>query len=154
MPPFFLDSSALSKRYNNELGSAWVLHLTDPASGNVLYVARITGVEVTAAITRRGRLQGVLTAAATAALDQLQSDFVSEFNLVEISPGLLNDAMLQARTHALRGYDAVQLAAALAINAQRIQAGLPPVTLLSADAELNAAALAEGLAVDDPNTHP
>ena len=50
--------------------------------------------------------------------------------------------------------DAVQLAAALEINTQRIQAGLPPVTLLSADAELNAAALAEGLAVDNPNDHP
>jgi len=28
------------------------------------------------------------------------------------------------------------------------------MTLLSADAELNTAALAEGLSVDDPNSHP
>jgi len=34
------------------------------------------------------------------------------------------------------------------------QARLPSLTLLSADVDLNAAALAEGLAVDDPNSHP
>jgi 23S rRNA (adenine2503-C2)-methyltransferase len=44
---------------------------------------------------------------------------------------------------------AVQLAAALETRSQ-----LPSVTLLSADAGLNAAAQAEGLAVDDPNNHP
>ena len=32
-------------------------------------------------------------------------------------------------------------------------AGLGPVTLVSADRDLNTAALAEGLAVDDPTTH-
>jgi len=53
------------------------------------------------------------------------------------------------RRHGLRGYDAVQLAAVLEIHATD-----PSLTLLSADAELNAAALAEGLTVDDPNLHP
>jgi uncharacterized protein len=55
---------------------------------------------------------------------------------------------------ALRAYDAVQLAAAQEINANMKSAGAPPITLVSADVALNAAALAEGLAVDDPNTHP
>jgi uncharacterized protein len=49
----------------------------------------------------------------------------------------------------LRGYDAVQLAAALEIHFQ-----IPSLTLLSAGVDLNAAAAAEGLSVDDPNTHP
>ena len=30
----------------------------------------------------------------------------------------------------------------------------PSLTLLSADGDLNTAAMAEGLAVDNPNTHP
>jgi hypothetical protein len=54
-----------------------------------------------------------------------------------------------ARTHALPGYDAVQLAAALEVHALA-----PSLTLLSADAGLSAAAAAEGLSVDDPNHHP
>jgi hypothetical protein len=41
------------------------------------------------------------------------------------------------------------------ITHERRQASkLTPLTLLSADGELNAAATAEGLAVDDPNAHP
>ena len=47
------------------------------------------------------------------------------------------------------GYDAVQLAAALEVHSQ-----IPSLTLLSADANLNAAGAAEGLLVDDPNRHP
>jgi hypothetical protein len=62
--------------------------------------------------------------------------------------------MALAERHGLRGYDAIQLAAALEINSFRTGQGLPPITLLSADAELNAAAVRDGLTVDDPNSHP
>ena len=33
-------------------------------------------------------------------------------------------------------------------------AGIGPITLVSADRELNAAASADGLVVEDPNAHP
>src|SRR5688572_28440799 len=39
MPAFFCDSSAIVKRYINETGSAWLEALTDPSSGNRIYVA-------------------------------------------------------------------------------------------------------------------
>ena len=47
-------------------------------------------------------------------------------------------------------YDAVQLAAALELN--RISQG--GIVLVSADQDLNAAATAEGLTVENPNLHP
>ena len=72
-----------------------------------------------------------------------------QYFIIEVSAPLVTQAASLARKHALRGYDAVQLAAAL-----DTQARLPSLTLLSADVDLNAAALAEGLAVDDPNSHP
>jgi hypothetical protein len=71
--------------------------------------------------------------------------------------------MTFAETYILRGYDAVQLAAAVAINSQLVaeNAALgiaapigPILTLISSDTDLNDAALAEGLTVDDPNNHP
>ena len=68
---------------------------------------------------------------------------------MEIAVPLLQQASQLADRHVLRAYDAVQLAAAL-----EIRAADPSLTLLSADIEPNAAALAEGLAVDDPNSHP
>ena len=59
-----------------------------------------------------------------------------------------------AQAYGLRGYDAVQLAASLDVNAERRGYGLPPLTLVSADADLNQAATAEGLAIENPNDHP
>jgi hypothetical protein len=49
----------------------------------------------------------------------------------------------------LRGYDAVQLAAALAAGAV-----LPDLVFAAADDDLLAAARLEGLAVENPNQHP
>jgi hypothetical protein len=62
--------------------------------------------------------------------------------------------MRLANRHALRAYDAVQLAAALKIRQERQDAGFAPVTMISADQALNDAAMAEGMAVDDPRAHP
>jgi predicted nucleic acid-binding protein len=61
----------------------------------------------------------------------------------------LQQASELADRHVLRAYDAVQLATTLDIH--RLD---PTLTLLSADVELNNAALAEGVPVDDPNKHP
>lgn len=50
----FFDSSGLIKRYVAEQGSAWVEQLADPQTGNQLYVAGITLVEMISAVARRG----------------------------------------------------------------------------------------------------
>ena len=75
-------------------------------------------------------------------------------SVMEIAIPMLQQASQLADRHVLRAYDAVQLAAAVELNAQWIAAGTVTVTLVSADQELNAAALAEGLTVDDPNMYP
>ena len=46
MVGYFVDSSALVKRYVNETGSVWLSGLVAPAAGNDIYIARITTVEV------------------------------------------------------------------------------------------------------------
>ena len=55
MAVYFFDSSALAKRHVEELGSTWVRSLTRVKAGHTLYIARITSVELTSAITRRQR---------------------------------------------------------------------------------------------------
>ncbi len=50
MSSFYLDSSALAKRYLTESGSIWVVGLTDPAAGHRILVAGIALVEVAAAL--------------------------------------------------------------------------------------------------------
>jgi predicted nucleic acid-binding protein len=53
MGAYYMDSSALVKRYANETGSLWVRSLTDPQAGHDLFTAHITGIEVVAAIARK-----------------------------------------------------------------------------------------------------
>jgi predicted nucleic acid-binding protein len=150
---YFLDSSALVKRYAQETGSAWVEALTAPPPGNTLYLARITTVEIVAAVTRRQRGE-TLTAADTArALADFHYDLAHQYRLIEITASLITHAMQLAGTYALRGYDAVQLAAALTVHTAREARGMSRLRLVSADRELNAAAIAEALMVEDPNTH-
>jgi predicted nucleic acid-binding protein len=151
---FFFDTSALVKRFSQETGTAWVIDLIRPASGHIIYLATIASVEVVSAITRRTRGGHITTAAAKKALTRFHRSFLRRYVVVEINPPLISRATTLAETYALRGYDAVQLAAALTIHHERVAAGLPALTLISADNDLNAAATAEGLTVDDPNNHP
>jgi len=52
MAIYYMDSSGIVKRYVNEVGSPGVVSITNPASGNEVYIVRITAVEVVAALTR------------------------------------------------------------------------------------------------------
>jgi predicted nucleic acid-binding protein len=153
MAVYFFDSSALVKRYVSETGTAWVVSLLDPTAGNVIHIARLAGAEVVSAIARRGRSGDLDASDATTAITQFRREFASVYRPVEITPVLIQQAMDPAEIRALRGYDAVQLAAALEVDAYYLVLGMPALRLVSADAALNAAATAEGLAVEDPNSH-
>lgn len=150
----FLDTSAIVKRYVREAGTSWVRSLTGVGAPDPIYLARITAVEVCAAVARRQRGGSLTPAQATAILARFRRHMVRRYQITEVTPALLSDAMDLAETHGLRAYDAVQLASALALNRLRVAAGLGGIILVSADRELNAAAAAAGLAVDDPNLHP
>jgi uncharacterized protein len=154
MADYFFDTSGLVKRHVAEVGSAWVRSLTHAKAGHTFYIARITAVEVVAAITRRQRGGSLSSAQAGAILGYFRRHLTGRYFILEINPALLAAAMILSRKHGMRAYDAVQLAAALEIDRSNQQAGFGQVTLISADRELNAAATAEGLTVDDPNNHP
>lgn len=153
MLTYFCDSSALAKRYVAETGSAWLMATIDPKVGNYVFIARITFVEVFSAISRKERGGHISAIDAATAKKQFETDYSGEFVSVEITETLILAAAKLAEKHALRGYDAVQLAAALETQAKRAVRGLPSLTLLSADTDLNDAAIAEGLTVDNPNNY-
>jgi len=76
---------------------------------------------------------------------------VSHF--VKVTEHLIDLAMNLAERHSLRGYDSVQLAAALELQAVRAANSLSPITFVCADDKLNAAATTEGLSVENPSFH-
>jgi predicted nucleic acid-binding protein len=151
---YFLDSSALVKRYVQETGTAWVRHLTRRHPSTIIYIAHITTVEVTCAVARRRKGKTITAAKASSILRRFDQHLAGRYTVIGVTPALLEHARRLGRTHALRAYDAVQLAVALEANRYHRQKGSSPVTLISADQALNDAATAEGLAVDDPRTHP
>ena len=150
----FLDSSALTKRYVKETGTAWLIGLFRPKSFNRIYVAEIALVEVISALTRRHRSNTLSASAYQKVTNRFRRNFEDKFFKIETNLSLLERAADLAQTHALRGYDAVQLASAVYLHTRRQQIGLPPLTFISADNALNTTANSEGLSVDNPNNHP
>ncbi len=151
---YFVDSSALVKRYVQETGTFWVRGITRRSPSTVIYVARITAVEVSCAIARRRKGRTLTQQRASSILHRFRQHLAGRYNVAQITTNLLDDAARPGVKHALRAYDAVQLAVALEVNRFHQAGGSAPVTLVSADQALNDAAVAEGLTVDDPRTHP
>ncbi|HKP12191.1 MAG TPA: type II toxin-antitoxin system VapC family toxin [Blastocatellia bacterium] len=152
MAAYFFDSSAVVKRYVNETGTLWVSGIAADGA-NKVYVVRLTLVEVVSAMTRKARGAEIAAAGAATAVAGFRRDFLNQYAKVDLTHELIERAADLAETHALRGYDAIQLSAALEVGSERATVGMSAITLISADAALNAAAAAEGLAVDDPNAH-
>ena len=153
MTAFFFDTSALVKLYVAETGSSWVRNIADATLGNEIAISRIAAAEAVAAFARRNR-DGTLTASETStAIADFKNDYAKGFRVFDVNASLIDRAMQLAEAHSIRGYDAVHLAAAREFVDACADAGVGCV-LVSADVDLNAAATAEGLTVEDPNAHP
>lgn len=127
--------------------------MCDPAAANNVYTAQVTGAEAAAAIMRRVRRgEGSGSGAATAIAD-LQLHLRRGYTGVVGTDALVQRAIDLVQRHPLRGYNAIQLASALRVRDDCLVLGIPGPIFVSADAALNAAAFAEGLAVEDPNAH-
>jgi hypothetical protein len=85
MATLFFDSSGLVKRYIAETGTAWIQSLNAPGAGHDRVIAEITGVEMTAAVTRRIRRGDTTPAEAAVALADIEVDFAGEYFLLETS---------------------------------------------------------------------
>ena len=150
---YFVDSSALVKRYVQETGTSWVRGITRRRPSTHIYIAIVTAVEVTSAVARR-RGATLSSARASSILSRFRKHLAGRYIPLEITPALVSDAMKLANAHRLCAYDAVQLATALDIYKDWSAARLGEFAFVSADRALNAAAMAEGLTVNDPHSHP
>lgn len=151
---YFLDSSALIKRYVVEIGSPWIKTLTDSQTGNSLLLVRITWVEVLSAFARRQREGGITAAEVAALIAKFRSEFNSRYRVIEVDLALVERAGELIVQYPLRAYDAVQLASALRV--QSLLTSMPETQLIfvSADNRLLDIAQSAGLAIDNPNNYP
>lgn len=153
MSVYFLDSSALVKRYVEERGSTWIQMLAESKAHHKLIIARIAWVEILSAFARRQREGTFAPADAAKALQSYRFDWDHQYQIVEVDRALIESAGQLVSKHPLRAYDAVQLASALRILPAFAQAKTVSLTFVSADDRLIAAAQAEGLNTEHPHQH-
>lgn len=114
MSMYYLDSSALVKRYADEPGSQWVRQITELLSENIILLAEITLAEVAAALSAKHRAPGGLTREQRdAALSRFLQDCNEAFLILTVDRAVIDRAVELTQNYRLRGYDAVQLAPAL-----------------------------------------
>ena len=153
MAALFFDSSGLIKRYIAETGSSWVIGLLNPTAANDIFIANITGIETASAIMRRVRGGSLSSSMAEKVLSRFKRDFDARFIVVDLTAEIIERGISLAETHALRGYDTTQLAVGLSVGNRLAQNGIEDFTFISADNDLNRAAVIEGLTVENPDTH-
>ena len=107
----YLDASALVKRYVAEAGSAEVGAAISQAA--LTGTALISRAEVAAASGKAVRVGALTQEEALAALQVFRNDWV-DLVRIQMTEMVIARADLLAWDHGLRGYDAVQLASALA----------------------------------------
>jgi len=136
----YLDSSALVKRYVLEPGTAEVERLISEA--DAVGTAWISLVEVVAALTKAVRLGALASEEGDSAIRSFEGDWPDLVRL-QVTELLVGVAAGLARKRGLRGYDAVQLAAAT-LWQDNLETS---VTVVTFDRQLWAAARQEGMIV-------
>ena len=107
---FFLDSSAVVKRYVQEPGTAVVRALF--RGRRQLAAARVTAVEVAAALARRARSGDLDSTAAHRQSERALGD-LGKMHVVELRAPVVQLAVELGWKHPLRAFDAIQLGSAL-----------------------------------------
>lgn len=131
----YFDTSAVVPLLVGEPGSARAASLWDGADRVVSL--RLAYPEARAALAQAQRLGRLTARQLRAAVDHLESVY-QELDLVDVDDELARRAGELAEAHALRGYDAVHLAAA-----DRVRD--PDLVVVAGDGSLLDAATAEGM---------
>lgn len=156
MRAYFLDTSALLKRYVSEVGSKWTTSICQPSTGNIVIISQATLAEAVASFCRKAREQDLRQRISEAERDRMitkfRGDARRQYNVVRVTSAIYTQAGDLCRTCKLRAYDAIQLACTLKIRTTLAPLGTT-LLFVSADTELLNVAQTVGLEIENPNTH-
>jgi len=148
MPVFYLDTSALVKRYRSEAGTEVVEQLLkNPRPEDRFFLSILELTSGILRLAKAGQLRQLRDATATQILAQFRSDVRELYKVWPLSEEVAVSAVAVVEQHKLRSADALHLAAAQTI------AGLAPgalTVMVTSDRELLTAAEAVRLGVLDP----
>lgn len=150
---FFLDGSALAKRYVAEPGTPLIDFLFDHVSPDRLVVLSIGFAEVVSVLVRRKNAGVVSAATFSQALIQLGQEIIHSPTLrkVEASNTLVIAALAHIQKHSINATDAIVLHGALGL-ARHMRSRGGDLVLVASDQRLLRAGQAEGLVTFNPET--
>jgi predicted nucleic acid-binding protein len=151
---YYLDTSALVKRYVDEAGSTWMRDICDPSGDPVLVTSVLLIAELTSALNRRLREESILAHDYERLRDAFRRDCLREYEILPISDTVVELACELLERHPLRASDALHLATSLTAHRLFANVGLPSPVFIGADARLLDAAVTEGLGIGNPNLYP
>ena len=156
MGSYFLDTSALVKRYFAETGHAWVQSLCRTQARNTVVLAETTLTECVASLCRmvRENPPRLSESQRNRLIVQFQRHVRQNYLIVEMDRTIFWRAGDLCRNYPLRAFDALQLASALSRRDDDRASGRPDIVFVCADTILLNAAIAERFAVENPNNHP
>lgn len=146
---FFVDTSALAKRYISEVGSVWVRSWILPKVQHQVVVSETVLVEMASLLGRHARSGNLSMVASNRLQRTFKRHFQSQYIVIKLATPILREASTIVGKHGLRALDAIQLACAVRAQKQINT----PIIFISADANLLIAATAEGFGVDNPLNH-
>lgn len=155
MSLYYLDTSALAKRYFPESGTLWVESITNQQQQHTILLSEVTLAEMAAVISAKHRLSGGVTLdERDGILSRFLQDCNTDYHLIPINRMMIDRAVILTQLYRLRGYDAIQLAVVQYIqNVYRTTLLSSPV-FVTADKDLLVAAIAEGIPTENPNAYP
>jgi uncharacterized protein len=150
---YFVDTSALAKKYISEVGTKWVRSWAKGSTGNAIVIAELTSLEMFSVFARREYDKQITPFSANRLRNTFLNHLNDEYLIIPVDTPIWlqsRDLITRYAAHRLRSLDAIQLACALDARKVLSQA----IMFVSADPHLLSAATAEGFAVDNPILHP
>lgn len=111
----------------------WMAALCDPTQGHDLRIAQAALVEVVATLCRKAREAAITTTKRDSLVADFRQDTTTTYAVRAITTATYTRAGDLCRTHRLRAYDAVQLAAVLALRDDAHTSGAPLPIFVCAD---------------------
>lgn len=149
MALFYLDASALAKRYKQEKGSNVVDFVFERQGDARLATSFLAIVELTGAVARLRMSKTLSEVRAAEFFSQFREEMVSRVELFPVSDGILAVAVGLAERHGLRAADAIHLATMTEMARGSVTTGTAFLSLV-VDKALRNATEKEGIIVVNP----
>lgn len=148
---YFVDTSALLKRYLSEVGSGYLRRLLGQPD-SLFYQTFLTPLEVTSALYRQHRARQLSAEDLSLFLKSYAVHSHEEFLLVPYSESVIDLANRLIARHPIRTLDSIQLASALWLR-DHLPGDAPAPIFVSADDRLVGFSLQEHLHAENPEKH-